>query len=100
MEGFYIKWRTIKKLITDVEKELIKYPKGHVTEYKIYPDNLLSYMKRRYKCGEDLYSLLQIKEKIKRIELNSLKKILIYLVHLLAFLFLSIDLWVILNGQT
>ena len=59
-KAFILSGEPLKKLITDVEKELIKYPKGHVTEYKIYPDNLPDlYMKRRYKCGEDLYSLLQ-----------------------------------------
>ena len=45
-------------------------------------------MKRRYKCGEDLYSLLQIKED-KENRIKQFKKILIYLVHLLAFFFIN-----------
>ncbi len=65
----------LKKLISNVNKELIKYPKGYTTEYKIYPDNLPDlYMKRRYKCGEDLYSLLQIKREDKENRRKQFKK--------------------------
>ena len=74
-KAFILSGEPLKKLITDVEKELIKYPKGHVTEYKIYPDNLPDlYMKRRYKCGEDLYSLLQIKREDKENRIKQFKK--------------------------
>ena len=74
-KAFILSGEPLKKLITDVEKELIKYPKGHVTEYKIYPDNLPDlYVKRRYKCGEDLYSLLQIKREDKENRIKQFKK--------------------------
>ncbi len=74
-KAFILSGEPLKKLVTDVEKELIKYPKGHVTEYKIYPDNLPDlYMRRRYKCGEDLYSLLQIKREDKENRIKQFKK--------------------------
>ena len=62
---------TINNLIKDVKKELLKFPKGHPTEYAIYPKNLSEiYFDRRFRCEEDMYSILNIKreEKEKRRE--------------------------------
>ena len=48
-------------LLTTVEKELKLFPKGHSTEYNVYPKKLAEpYRNRRFKCGEDLYSALNI----------------------------------------
>ena len=46
-------------------------------------------MKRRYKCGEDLYSLLQIKREEKRIELNSLKNFNLFGAPVGIFVFIN-----------
>ena len=43
------------------EEELKLFPKGHSTEYNVYPKELAEpYRDRRFKCGEDLYSALNI----------------------------------------
>ena len=63
--------KKLNNLIKDVKKELLKFPKGHPTEYAIYPKNLSEiYFDRRFRCGEDMYSILNIKreEKEKRRE--------------------------------
>lgn len=72
---FVLSGNPLNKLIKDVEEELLKYPRGHPTEYKIYPDNLPElYLKRRFKCGEDLYSILDIKREEKGKRIDQFKK--------------------------
>ena len=68
---FVLADKKLNNLIKDVKKELLKFPKGHPTEYAIYPKNLSEiYFDRRFRCGEDMYSILNIKreEKEKRRE--------------------------------
>ena len=68
---FVLSDKNLTNLIKEVKKELLKFPKGHPTEYEIYPKNLSEiYFERRFKCGEDMYSILNIKreEKEKRRE--------------------------------
>ena len=52
----------LKKLVTDIKKNLKVFPKGETPEYQVYPQDLAeNYLQRRSKCGEDLYKKLSIK---------------------------------------
>ena len=63
---FVISGNELEKLLMEVNKELETFPKGHPPEYNVYPENLGEpYKKRRFKCGEDLYSILKIKQEEK-----------------------------------
>lgn len=66
---FAITGNKLKRLLIEVTQELVSFPNGHSTEYAIYPRDLAEpYRGRRFKCGEDMYSLLNIsrEEKEKR----------------------------------
>ena len=66
---FVISGNELEKLLFSVQRELEVFPKGHPTEYSIYPRELGEvYRSRRFKCGEDMYSILKIgrEEKEKR----------------------------------
>ncbi len=66
---FVIGGDELKKLLIIVEQELKLFPKGHSPEYSVYPKELEEpYWSRRFKCGEDLYSILNIgrDEKVQR----------------------------------
>ncbi len=60
----------LRELVAQVREKAVENPLGEATEYHIYPPNLKEpYRSRRYKCGEDLYALLEIarEEKAKRL---------------------------------
>ncbi len=58
---FAVSGNALKNLLIEVEQELKSFPKGHKAEYAIYPKELSEpYKTRRFKCGEDLYSILNI----------------------------------------
>ncbi|MGH8218912.1 MAG: nitroreductase [Steroidobacteraceae bacterium] len=51
----------LRELVEIVRKRAEEHPLGEETEYNIYPPSLKEpYRSRRFKCGEDLYSLLGI----------------------------------------
>ena len=58
---FAVSGNALKNLLIEVEQELKSFPKGHTAEYPVYPKELAQpYKGRRFKCGEDLYSVLNI----------------------------------------
>ena len=60
----------LRELVAQVREKAVEHPLGEASEYNIYPPNLKEpYRSRRYKCGEDLYALLEIarEEKAKRL---------------------------------
>lgn len=51
----------LRSLVARVRERALEHPLGEGTEYDIYPPHLKEpYRSRRFKCGEDLYSLLGI----------------------------------------
>ena len=59
---FVMTGEDLKKMIDRVKQELKCHPRGHTTEYNIYPPDLEEpYRTRRFKCGEDLYQTLGIR---------------------------------------
>lgn len=72
---FVVADQNLTNLTKEVKKELLKFPKGHPTEYEIYPKNLSEiYSKRSFKCGEDMYSILNIKREEKEQRREQFKK--------------------------
>jgi nitroreductase len=51
----------LDKLKTEMRQRVIDAPGGEGTEYDIYPKEVVApYRDRRFKCGEDMYGLLEI----------------------------------------
>ncbi|MEG9861721.1 MAG: nitroreductase family protein, partial [Parvularculales bacterium] len=57
----------LTEFVDMVQKKLPSQPAGEGTEYNIYPPSLKEpYRSRRYKVGEDMYSLLDIPREDKK----------------------------------
>ncbi|MFL2801507.1 MAG: nitroreductase [Paracoccaceae bacterium] len=72
---FVLADKNLRNLIKEIKKDILEFPKGHPTEYEIYPKNLPKiYIERRFKCGEDLYSILKINREDKEKRREQFKK--------------------------
>ncbi len=60
----------LREFVALIRSRLSTLPQGEGTEYPVYPPNLKEpYRSRRFQCGEDLYSTIEIKreEKLRRL---------------------------------
>jgi nitroreductase len=60
----------LREFVALIRAKLTLHPQGEGTEYEVYPPHLKEpYRSRRFKCGEDLYAILQIRreEKARRL---------------------------------
>ena len=65
----------LEALLADVAKRMAEKPRGDGLEYDIYPNDLKEpYLKRRSKCGEDLYQTIGVTREDKAGRLRQFKR--------------------------